>query len=166
MARPYRKAARKFSPTSSPSPKANLSTSVTCDENDPLAYPEGGTQAWLVVFGAWCAMLSSMGLLNTLAVLHAWVTEYQLQGMSESATGWIFGLYGFFLYFCGAQVGKFRPDNDYGGRLTGTIGPIFDAYDIKLLVVPGAIGIVASIVCVSFSTGMFLHRDRDLTATA
>jgi MFS family permease len=102
-------------------------------------------------------MISSMGLLNTLAVLHAWVTEHQLQGMSESTTGWIFGPYGFFLYFCGAQIGNFGTQLPVsrGFMLTATPGPIFDAYDIKLLVVPGSIGIVASTICLSLSTGTY-----------
>lgn len=71
--------------------------------------PEGGKDAWLVVAGAWCAMIPSMGLLNTLAVLQAWVTEYELQGLPESTIGWVFSTYAFFLYFCGAQVGMFTP---------------------------------------------------------
>jgi hypothetical protein len=29
-------------------------------------YPEGGLQAWLVVFGSWCALCASLGLMNTL----------------------------------------------------------------------------------------------------
>lgn len=79
------------------------SITVTDDDQD---YPEGGTRAWLVVVGAWCAMIPSMGLLNTLAVLQAWVLENELSHLPESTVGWIFGCYGFFLYFCGAQVGK------------------------------------------------------------
>ncbi|KAI8295507.1 MFS transporter asaE [Colletotrichum sp. SAR11_240] len=71
---------------------------------EPEKYPEGGKDAWLVVAGAWCAMIPSMGLLNTLAVLQAWVTEYELQGLPESTIGWVFSTYAFFLYFCGAQV--------------------------------------------------------------
>ncbi|KAL0939628.1 oxalate formate antiporter [Colletotrichum truncatum] len=101
-------------------------------ELDELSYPEGGKDAWLVVAGAWCAMIPSMGLLNTLAVLQAWVVEYELHGLSESTIGWIFSTYAFFLYFCGAQV-----------------GPIFDAHDAKFLVVPGCIGIVASVMLLS-----------------
>lgn len=69
-------------------------------------YPEGGKDAWLVVAGAWCAMIPSMGILNTLAVLQAWVSEHELEGMSESTIGWVFSTYAFFLYFCGAQVGE------------------------------------------------------------
>jgi hypothetical protein len=76
---------------------------ISVDDHD---YPEGGTRAWLVVLGAWCAMIPSMGLLNTLAVLQAWVLENELSHLPESTVGWIFGCYGFFLYFCGAQVGR------------------------------------------------------------
>ncbi|KAK4032317.1 MFS transporter asaE [Parachaetomium inaequale] len=113
-------------------------TSAAQNSQCDSTYPEGGLQAWLVVFGAWCAMISAMGLLNTLAVLQAWVSEHQLQGMPESAIGWIFSTYGFFIYFCGAQI-----------------GPIFDAYDIRLLIMPGSVGIVASVICMSFSTEFY-----------
>ncbi|KKY30307.1 putative oxalate formate antiporter [Diaporthe ampelina] len=99
-------------------------------------YPEGGRDAWLVVAGAWCAMIPSMGVLNTLAVLQAWVSEHELEGFSESTIGWVFSTYAFFLYFCGAQV-----------------GPIFDAHDIRLLVVPGCVGIVAATMLMSVCKG-------------
>lgn len=29
-------------------------------EKDTETYPEGGTEAWLVVLGSWCAMVSGM----------------------------------------------------------------------------------------------------------
>ncbi|KAL1858745.1 hypothetical protein Daus18300_009879 [Diaporthe australafricana] len=74
------------------------------DEAYSETYPEGGRDAWLVVAGAWCAMIPSMGVLNTLAVLQAWVSEHELAGYSESTIGWVFSTYAFFLYFCGAQV--------------------------------------------------------------
>ncbi|KAK7704047.1 hypothetical protein SLS57_010636 [Botryosphaeria dothidea] len=67
-------------------------------------YPEGGRAAWGVVVGAWCAMIPSMGLLNTIGVLQAWVAEHELQHYSESTVGWIFSLYAFFLYIGAAQI--------------------------------------------------------------
>lgn len=129
-------------------------TDLGVDED--VEYPEGGTEAWLVVFGAWCAMVSSMGLLNTLAVLQAWVLEHDLSGMSESTVGWIFGAYGFFLYFCGAQVGESRSSSNAINHvlLNASKGPIFDAHDIKLLIIPGSIGMVASMIFLSLSKGM------------
>lgn len=49
-----------------------------------------------------------MGLLNTVGVLQAWVSEHQLKGYSESNIGWIFSAYAFFLYIGGAQVGEYQ----------------------------------------------------------
>ncbi|KAF4827353.1 MFS transporter asaE [Colletotrichum tropicale] len=114
----------------SPHPEAAVQEMIATEELEK--YPEGGKDAWLVVAGAWCAMIPSMGLLNTLAVLQAWVTENELQGLPESTIGWVFSTYAFFLYFCGAQV-----------------GPIFDAHDVRYLVIPGCIGIVAAIMLMS-----------------
>lgn len=100
-------------------------------------YPEGG-KAWLVVLGAWCAMIPSMGPLNTLGILQAWTSEHQLAGWPPSTIGWIFSAYAFFLYICGAQV-----------------GPIFDAYDVRWLVIPGCIGSVTALICFSFATEFY-----------
>ncbi|RAH47447.1 MFS general substrate transporter [Aspergillus brunneoviolaceus CBS 621.78] len=99
-------------------------------------YPEGGIEAWAVVLGAWCAMIPSMGLLNSLGILHAWTSKHQLADYSESSIGWIYGAYGFFLYAAGAQA-----------------GPIFDAYGPNYVIIPGSIGIVVALVCLSFSQG-------------
>jgi MFS family permease len=107
------------------------------EEQEVTDYPEGGLEAWLVVLGAWCAMIPSMGLLNTLGTLHAWTGTHQLQDYSESSIGWIYGAYAFFLYFFGAQA-----------------GPIFDCYGPAYVVIPGSVGMVASILFFSFSTGM------------
>ncbi|KAL4904121.1 hypothetical protein BDW74DRAFT_185784 [Aspergillus multicolor] len=91
-------------------------------------YPDGGLQAWLVVLGSWCAMVPSMGLLNTFGVLHAWTSKHQLSTYSESKIGWIFGTYAFFLYFGAAQI-----------------GPIFDSRGVLPVVLPGSIGLIISI---------------------
>ena len=73
------------------------------DDND---YPEGGLEAWLVVLGAWCAMLPTTGMINTFGVLQAWVARHELASYSESSVGWIFSIHAFIVYFAGAQAGK------------------------------------------------------------
>lgn len=94
-----------------PHAKGRIENSTTLFEElqaspDNDDYPEGGWKAWSVVLGAWCAMIPSMGLLNSLGILHAWTSTHQLKDYSESSIGWIFGAYGFFLYFAGAQAGR------------------------------------------------------------
>jgi hypothetical protein len=99
-------------------------------------------------------MIPSMGLLNSLAVLQAWLSEHHLRGMPESTTGWIFSGYAFFLFFCGAQIGSCC---SLMGRhiqlLTLETGAIFDSHGIRLLIVPGTIGIVISLIFMSFAEG-------------
>lgn len=80
-----------------------IDVEVVTEQED---YPEGGREAWLVVVGAWCAMIPSMGLLNTIGVIQAWLSEHQLKDYSESSVSWIIGTYAFFLYLCGVQFGK------------------------------------------------------------
>ncbi|PNP50661.1 hypothetical protein THARTR1_08679 [Trichoderma harzianum] len=106
-------------------------SALTVDDLSITTYPDGGLQAWLVVLGSWACMIPSMGLLNTMAVLQARFSENELRNLPESTIGWILSSYAFFLYFCGAQV-----------------GPIFDAYDVKYLVIPGNIGIVISMMLI------------------
>ncbi|GAW11259.1 hypothetical protein ANO14919_006010 [Xylariales sp. No.14919] len=79
-------------------------TGNTKADDESISYPEGGSKAWLVVLGAWCAMIPSIGLLNTLAILQAWVSENELPGLPESKVGWIFSTYALFLYFTGTQT--------------------------------------------------------------
>ncbi|KAL4931754.1 major facilitator superfamily domain-containing protein [Aspergillus undulatus] len=104
------------------------------DENARDQYPEGGLKAWSVVLGAWCAMIPSMGLLNSLGTLQAWMSTHQLQGYSESSIGWVFGTYTFFLFVGGAQFGA-----------------VLDAYGPLYVIVPGSVGMVLSLIFLSLS---------------
>lgn len=102
---------------------------------DASDFPDGGWRAWVVVFGAWCAMMSTFGIVNSAGFLQAWLTEHQLKNMSESKVSWIFSVYSFLFFFGGVQV-----------------GPIFDTYGLKYLLVPGCIGTVLSIFFLSLSS--------------
>lgn len=75
------------------------------NENNEKTYPEGGLQAWLVVFGSACCMISSFGYMNTLAIFQNYLSE-TLEGVSLDTIGWIFGLYTF-LTFGGGIVVRF-----------------------------------------------------------
>ena len=99
-------------------------------------------------------MVPPMGLLNTLAVLQAWIAKNELAGISESKIGWIFSCYAFFITACGAQVGKlFRTRAVMDLLIDMLSGPIFDAYDIRVLILPGSIGVVLCLIFMSLSTG-------------
>ncbi|KAI9729218.1 MAG: hypothetical protein M1834_007010 [Cirrosporium novae-zelandiae] len=117
----------------SPSPlNQSLANSIVIDFDDPKDFPDGGWEAWGVALGAWCALVPTFGLLNTIGILQAWLSTHQLEGSSEARVGWIFSIFTFFFYFGGVQV-----------------GPIFDAYGLKYVIIPGCIGLVASIMILS-----------------
>lgn len=99
-------------------------------------FPEGGLQAWLVVLGAWFALMSAMGLMNTIAIFQAYTLTHQLKGMSEGTVGWIFSIYTFLAFFCGVYI-----------------GPVFDKYGPRWLVIAGCITTVTGVICMSFSKG-------------
>jgi MFS family permease len=110
-------------------------TTPSTPDHDLDDYPEGGLEAWLVVLGSWAAMAGSMGSLNFLGSLHAWISTHQLSTYSSSSVGWIFSTFPFFLYFAGVQI-----------------GPLFDVYGPRALVITGSIGLVASFMFLSVST--------------
>ncbi|KAM0723800.1 hypothetical protein Q7P37_000790 [Cladosporium fusiforme] len=128
-------------------------------END-FDCPEGGFRAWLVVLGAWCAMIPSMGMLNTIGVVDAWISENQLQALPKSQIAWVVSIYAFLLYVGGSCTGECRIFHSYLLDILQLIffldkGAIFDRYGLRPVIIPGSIGIVASIMCLSVSTEYF-----------
>lgn len=101
-------------------------------------YPEGGLQAWLVVLGAWLALISSLGIMNTLATFQAYLSEHQLSHYDEGTVGWVFSIYTFVVFFLGLYI-----------------GPLFDKYGPRLIILTGTVILAASLVLFSISTRKF-----------
>ncbi|KAF3765008.1 hypothetical protein M406DRAFT_61976 [Cryphonectria parasitica EP155] len=101
-------------------------------------YPEGGLQAWLVVFGCWLALIASLGLLNTLATFQTYLTTHQLAHYSDGTVGWIFSLHTFVVFFFGLYI-----------------GPLFDKYGPKWIVLAGMLCIVTGMMLFSISTELW-----------
>lgn len=96
-------------------------------------YPEGGLEAWLVVFGSFMGLFGSLGLVNTIGTFQAYLSTNQLKDYSDGSIGWIFGVYAFLTFFCGVQV-----------------GPVFDAKGPRLLVLSGSVLIIVVMIAVGF----------------
>jgi len=103
------------------------SQSTPTTAHNDVTYPEGGLGAWSVVLGSFLGLLSSLGMMNTVGIYHAYISEHYLQEYSESTISWIFSMYVFLSFFCGLQI-----------------GPIFDAHGPRLLVLAGSV-----LVCLS-----------------
>ena len=90
-------------------------------------YPEGGFEAWLVVFGAWCCMIGGLALLNSIGPLQSYIARHQLSLYPESTVSWIFSIQLFIVFFSGIQV-----------------GPLFDVLGPRILVAVGSVCLVLS----------------------
>lgn len=109
--------------------------SIASNEGDD-SYPEGGLQAWSVVFGSFCAMLAALGTMNTIGVYQAYISLHQLSNYTESEISWIFSMYSFLSFFGGVQI-----------------GPYFDVKGPRLLVFAGSIFLVASTLLLGVCKG-------------
>ena len=101
-------------------------------------YPEGGLEAYLVVLGSLCGLMGALGLMNTIGTFQAYLSTHQLADQTESAVGWIFGIYAFLSFFCGIQI-----------------GPIFDAKGPRWLVFAGSVLILACYLLLGVCTKYF-----------
>ncbi|KAM0333576.1 hypothetical protein ACHAQA_002241 [Verticillium albo-atrum] len=105
------------------------------EEEEEDGFPEGGLQAWLVVMGSWLALFSSLGLMNSLAVFHNYIGTHQLANYSHGTVGWIFSVYTFLCFGCGIYI-----------------GPLFDRYGPRWLILSGTGCLVAAVMLLSVCT--------------
>lgn len=80
-------------------------------------------------------MESKHGPRNSIGTFQAYLATHQLSHYDESTIGWIFSVYTFLSFFCGIQI-----------------GPIFDAYGPRLLVLAGNILLIASMLLLGVCT--------------
>ncbi|KAE9371513.1 MFS general substrate transporter [Stipitochalara longipes BDJ] len=112
-------------------PGSSAST-LTEDKDD---FPEGGLKGYCVVVGAFCGLFSVFGIINSTGILLEYFSTHQLKDYTSSQIGWIFGLSLFLTFFCGAPI-----------------GPIFDAYGPRILMLCGSILLVASMFLLGLCT--------------
>lgn len=89
---------------------------------DTLEYPEGGFQAYLVVFGAFMGLIPCFGLLNSLGAIETYITENQLANVDSSVSAWIFSIFLFVNFTSCIFSGTFFDRN--GARIPLLVGTI------------------------------------------
>lgn len=123
--------------TTTAAPSPSQSTRALTLPDDINFYPEGGLQAWLVVFGSLCALLAALGIMNTLGSFQAYVSRNQLKEYSQGQIGWVFSVYTCLAFGFGVIV-----------------GPVFDKHGARALMVTGSVGVVASLMLMSICESM------------
>ncbi|PLB39762.1 MCT family MFS transporter [Aspergillus candidus] len=92
------------------------------------SFPDGGYRSWLVVMGSFLLLMSSYGLMNSVGVLQSYLENHQLSDYSSQNVGWISGLFVFMSLGLGVLV-----------------GPMFDTYGPRELVMSGSVFYAASL---------------------
>ncbi|KAF5546003.1 monocarboxylate transporter 2 [Fusarium mexicanum] len=100
----------------------------------PADFPDGGSEAWLVVFGGWCALFCTFGLVNCVGVFQKYYVSGPLRDYDSSAVSWITSVEVFFMVFCGAIFGS-----------------LFDNYGPKYLLWFGSIAYIFGLMMISLS---------------
>jgi hypothetical protein len=76
---------------------------------NPADFPDGGLTAWLVVFGGWCALFCTFGLINCVGVFVEYYARGPLSQYTISTVSWITSVQVFFMTFTGIVVSpRFR----------------------------------------------------------
>ncbi|KAL7790298.1 major facilitator superfamily domain-containing protein [Trichoderma ceciliae] len=105
------------------------------DLEAPLGdFPDGGLEAWLVVFGGWCALFCTFGLVNCVGVFEQYYVSGPLKQYDESAVSWILSVLVFLQIFCGLIFGL-----------------VFDNYGPRWLLWGGSITYIFGLMMVSLS---------------
>ncbi|KPM34231.1 hypothetical protein AK830_g12337, partial [Neonectria ditissima] len=104
----------------------------------PADFPDGGREAWLVVFGGWCALFCTFGLINCVGVFQAYYVRDPLKDYDSSAVSWIMSVQIFFMIFSGSVFGL-----------------VFDNYGPRWLLWGGSLAYVFGLMMVSLSSDYY-----------
>lgn len=70
-----------------------LSSDDLLDLDDDREFPDGGLQAWSVVFGSFMGLIPVFGLFNSLGAVESYISKHQLASVSSSTISWVFSIY-------------------------------------------------------------------------
>ncbi|KAF6806043.1 monocarboxylate permease-like protein [Colletotrichum sojae] len=101
----------------------------------PADFPDGGRDAWLAVFGGWCALFCTFGLINCVGVFQAYYLDGPLKDYPSSTVSWITSLQVWTMTFMGAIFGR-----------------VYDSYGPRYLLYGGTVVYVFGLMMTSLST--------------
>lgn len=98
-------------------------------ELNPEDFPDGGWEAYLVLFGSFCGLIADFGIPNTLGAIEAYVSKNQLSNESLTSVSWVFTMHLAVMYVGG-----------------GFFGDLFDKHGSRKLLVAGTVCICGGLV--------------------
>lgn len=103
--------------------------STSSRSRNDYTFPEGGPRAWLVILGSFSIICGTFGLISSVGLFQAYWQAHQLSSYTTRDIGWISAVNVFLNLFLGVQI-----------------GPLFDRYGPRWLVLAGSVIYVVSLV--------------------
>lgn len=101
----------------------------------PSDFPDGGLQAWSVVFGGWCGLYCTFGFISCIGVFQRYYEEGPLRAYSSSTVSWITSTEVWAMIFFGLIFGR-----------------VFDVYGPRWLLIVGSIVYVFGLMMASLAS--------------
>ncbi|KAJ4163990.1 hypothetical protein LMH87_005683 [Akanthomyces muscarius] len=96
----------------------------------PSDFPDGGREAWLVVFGGWCALFCTFGLINCVGVFQQYYVAHTLSDYSSSTVSWITSTQVFMMNFLGIVIGRLY--DNFGPKWILRIGTVIYIFGLMM----------------------------------
>lgn len=100
----------------------------------PSDFPDGGFQAWLVVFGGWCGLFCTFGFVSCIGVFQSYYATGPLAAYSSSAVSWITATQVWAMIFFGLVFGR-----------------VFDVYGPRWLLLAGTAAYILGLMMTSLA---------------
>lgn len=101
----------------------------------PTDFPDGGREAWLVVFGGWCGLFCTFGFVSCIGVFQAYYESGPLASYSTSTVAWITATEVWAMVFFGLFFGR-----------------LFDLYGPRWLLIIGSAVYVFALMMTSLAS--------------
>ncbi|KAG9245451.1 major facilitator superfamily domain-containing protein [Calycina marina] len=97
---------------------------------NPADFPDGGLEAWLVVFGAWCTLFCSFGWINAIGTFQEYYQLNTLKQYSSSTVSWITSMELFVMFMGGPFCGKVF--DSYGPQYLMLVGTFLHVFGLMM----------------------------------
>lgn len=101
----------------------------------PSDFPDGGLQAWLVVFGGWCGLFCTFGFVSCIGVFQNYYESGPLAAYSSSTVAWITATEVWAMIFFGLFFGR-----------------VFDVYGPRWMLIIGTVVYIFGLMMTSLAT--------------
>lgn len=108
---------------------SNIEIPISSRSRNDYTFPEGGFRAWLVIFGSFWIIAGTFGLISSVGLFQAYWQTHQLSSYTTRDIGWISAVNVFLNLFLGVQI-----------------GPLFDRYGPRWLILSGSVVYVVSLI--------------------